>query len=50
MLLIEHANGSEDRGALAAAQRWSARDLTPLVEGDSDHQTASARLVYRADG
>ncbi|HKN59271.1 MAG TPA: acyl-CoA dehydrogenase family protein [Gemmatimonadaceae bacterium] len=44
-LLMEHADASRDRAAVAAAQRWSARDLAPLVEGDELHRADSTRLA-----
>jgi len=44
-LLIEHAHASGDRPAIVAAQRWCARDLAELVEGDELHRADSAHLA-----
>ena len=44
-LLIEHAHSSRDRPAIVAAQRWCARHLAPLVEGDELHRADSAHLA-----
>ncbi|MEP6550204.1 MAG: acyl-CoA dehydrogenase family protein [Gemmatimonadales bacterium] len=43
-LLIEHAIANPDRAGLAAAQRWCARDLAPLVDADADHRADSIAL------
>jgi alkylation response protein AidB-like acyl-CoA dehydrogenase len=44
-LLLEHAAASGDRAAQIAAQRWSARDLSPLVAEDDGHAAGSALLA-----
>ena len=44
-LLIEHAEAIRDRAAIVAAQRWCARDLAVLVEGDELHRADSAHLA-----
>ena len=44
-LLLEHAAASGDRAAVTAAQRWSARDLNPLVAEDADHAAGSRLLA-----
>jgi len=44
-LLIEHANAANDEAASVAAKRWSARELTTFVEGDSEHRRGSAFLT-----
>lgn len=44
-LLIEHAGASGDRAAVVAAQRWCARDLADLVDGDEQHRADSANLA-----
>src|SRR5437660_1743074 len=45
VLLIEHADTGGDDAAIIAAQRWCARELALLVEGDADHRDGSALLV-----
>ncbi|MFL5500405.1 MAG: acyl-CoA dehydrogenase family protein [Gemmatimonadaceae bacterium] len=44
-LLIEHATASGERAAIVAAQRWCARDLALLVEGDERHRADSAHVA-----
>jgi putative acyl-CoA dehydrogenase len=44
-LLIEHAQAAGDRAAIVAAQRWCARDLAPLIDGDELHRVDSAHLA-----
>jgi alkylation response protein AidB-like acyl-CoA dehydrogenase len=44
-LLIEHAGAREDRAALASANRWCARELTPLLDADPDHRSDSTALA-----
>ena len=44
-LLIEHATASTDRAEIAAAQRWSARQLANLVEADSIYRQGSMVLA-----
>lgn len=44
-LLIEHADASLDRAAVVAAQRWSARDLVRLIEGNELYRADSAHLA-----
>jgi putative acyl-CoA dehydrogenase len=44
-LLIEHADASRDRAAVVAAQRWSARDLVRLIEGNELYRADSAHLA-----
>ena len=44
-LLIEHAVAQPDRVTVTAAQRWCARDLAPLVEGDAEHRAGSDALI-----
>ncbi|MGH7603955.1 MAG: acyl-CoA dehydrogenase family protein [Gemmatimonadaceae bacterium] len=43
-LLIEYAAANPDRAALAAARRWCAQDLAPLVTADEDRRADSAAL------
>ena len=43
-LLIENANAQSDRAAVAAAQRWCARELAPLIDADTKHRADSAFL------
>lgn len=43
-LLIEYAAASRDAAALAAARRWCAQDLAPLVAADENHRADSAAL------
>jgi putative acyl-CoA dehydrogenase len=40
-LLVEFANARPDRGPVAAAQRWCARDLAPLLDADAHHRADS---------
>ncbi len=42
--LLDHADATNDRAAIIAAQRWFARDLASLVEGTDAHRADSARL------
>ena len=44
-LLIEHALAQPDRMTVTAAQRWSGRELAPLVEGDAEHRAGSGALA-----
>jgi alkylation response protein AidB-like acyl-CoA dehydrogenase len=44
-LLVEHADAGQDAAAVIAAQRWCARELAVLVEGDADHRGGSTALV-----
>ena len=48
-LLMEHAQWSVEREgdwrALAAARRWCARDLAPLIHPDASHRAESALLI-----
>lgn len=44
-LLIEHATVAGDDAAMIAAQRWCARDLVKLVDGDADHRRGSGILA-----
>lgn len=44
VLLIENANAQPDRAAVAAAQRWCAREPAPLVEADARHRADSVAL------
>jgi putative acyl-CoA dehydrogenase len=44
-LLIEHAVAQPDRVTVTAAQRWSGRELAPLVEGDAEHRAGSGALA-----
>jgi putative acyl-CoA dehydrogenase len=44
-LLIDHAAASGDVAAMIAAQRWCARELAFLVEGDAHHRTRSGILA-----
>jgi putative acyl-CoA dehydrogenase len=44
-LLIEHAVADLTPASVAAAQRWAARELTPLVHGDAQHRSSSAALA-----
>ena len=44
VLLIEHAASHTDQVAVTAAERWCARELTPLVEADAEHRAGSAAL------
>jgi alkylation response protein AidB-like acyl-CoA dehydrogenase len=43
-LLVDYAITHTDPASLASAQRWCARDLTPLVEADADYRADSAAL------
>ncbi len=43
-LLIENAEAQPDRAAVTSAQRWCARELTPLVDADSKHRADSESL------
>jgi len=42
--LLEHAHERPNDVTMAAAKRWTARDLTPLVEADATHRQYSAAL------
>ncbi len=44
VLLIEFANSVEDHAALAAARRWCAGELAPLVNADAGHREDSLGL------
>ena len=44
-LLLEHAAFDSNPASVAAAQRWAARDLAPLVSGDTRQRHASAALA-----
>src|ERR1700674_5806236 len=44
-LLIEQAVAQPDRVTVTAAQRWSGRELAPLVEGDAEHRAGSGALA-----
>ena len=44
-LLIEHATASTDRAEIAAAQRWSTRQLANFVEADSIYRQGSMVLA-----
>jgi putative acyl-CoA dehydrogenase len=48
-LLIEHAIAQPDRLTVTAAQRWCARELAPLVEGDAEHRAGSRALTGSDD-
>jgi hypothetical protein len=43
-LLVEAANAQQDQGSVAAAVRWCARELTPLVEAD----TPASRVILES--
>lgn len=43
-LLIEHANAQPEPVSAAAARRWCARELAPLVDADAEHRAESAAL------
>ncbi len=45
ILMLEYAQGASDASASTAAQRWSQRNITRLVHGDSSHREDSRRLV-----
>ncbi len=53
-LLLEHADWqlrtNGERGAGAAARRWCARELAPLVDADDNHRTASRDLALMEYG
>jgi len=44
-LLLEHASAMPDRSTVVAAQRWCARELTRLVEGDELYRAESRHLL-----
>jgi alkylation response protein AidB-like acyl-CoA dehydrogenase len=44
-LLLVHADARPDVVSMAAAMRWCARDLAPLVDASSAHRTESATMV-----
>lgn len=48
-LLVEHADwrfqAEKDSRGIAAARRWCAGDLTPLLSADADHRAASHELA-----
>jgi alkylation response protein AidB-like acyl-CoA dehydrogenase len=46
MLLTEHAAAERDAATLAAARRWCARELAPLVTADPGHRSGSAALEH----
>jgi putative acyl-CoA dehydrogenase len=43
-LLVEHANAANDDASVAAARRWCAREMAPLVEADAEHRVGSVAL------
>lgn len=45
ILLLEDALSNDDPAANAAASRWSASGLVPLVEGDAGHRADSTALI-----
>lgn len=45
ILLLEDAVRGDDSATRAAATRWAARDLVPLVEGDAGHRADSTALL-----
>lgn len=45
ILLLEDAVRSDDSATNAAAMRWAARDLVPLVEGDAQYRADSTTLL-----
>ena len=45
ILLLEDAVRYDDPAANAAARRWAATDLVPLVEGDAGHRADSMALI-----
>jgi len=45
ILLLEDALSNDDPGANAAASRWAASGLVPLVEGDAAHRADSTALI-----
>jgi putative acyl-CoA dehydrogenase len=45
VLLLEMAGASGDKSTIIAAQRWCARELAPLIEGDAKHRERSAQLL-----
>ena len=53
-LLLEHADWrlrtEGGRGGSAAARRWCAQELAPLVNGDDGHRTDSHELAMADDG
>src|SRR3954468_4338473 len=44
-VLLEHAAFDPSPASAAAARRWAARDLTPLVSRDDEHRRGSAALA-----
>jgi putative acyl-CoA dehydrogenase len=44
-LLIEHAVARPDRVTVTTAQRWCARELAPLVEGNAERRAGSGALA-----
>lgn len=44
-LLIQFAEASKDAAAVSAAERWCARELATVTEGDADHRASSTRLA-----
>jgi len=45
VLLLEMAGATGDKSTIVAAQRWCARELAPLIEGDAKHRERSALLL-----
>ncbi|MFL5639556.1 MAG: acyl-CoA dehydrogenase family protein [Gemmatimonadaceae bacterium] len=45
-LLIEHAHAQPDRTTVASAQRWCARELAPIIEGDAEWRADSAAIEH----
>lgn len=43
-LLVEHANAQRDPAPVAAAKRWCARDVAPLIDVDAAHRASSIAL------
>ena len=44
-LLLEHAVAQPDTATIAAARRWCARELAPVLEMDAGHRQESAALA-----
>jgi putative acyl-CoA dehydrogenase len=45
VLLLEMAAANGDKATIVAAQRWCARELAPLIEGDAKHRERSSLLL-----
>jgi alkylation response protein AidB-like acyl-CoA dehydrogenase len=43
-LLIEHAHAHPEQAAVVSAQRWCARNLAPLIEGNPEYRADSAAM------